>query len=400
MGTCSECPELAVDIGEGVDTNSQLIFKEWKKAPVPKLNEKGVRREIFSLHNTSCTMEDGLELLKCRVKELKGHIYTAYNQWEAKRIMEHNIKPGSLLILDDYQQNLTIELGSTPTSSVYGANQTNVMVFPAVLYYKREQDNKRSKASVTFVSDDLNHDHQQVWRMEARAVEILKDKTGLEFESLVRVSDGCGAQFKSRFCVADLCKAGERILGKSEADVKFVYFESNEGKGESDTRGSVFKMRSERMVLRDHNLVITSAKQLVQALNNLPPESTDLYDFTIIEEFPAFERIKAQDRAEVKLAGIRSLHQISFSTAGLKTSTLSCLSCARLGSECELCSQKLITIPMDKLKQMLVKEKSDTDEEQNVEEIEERFEINESAELLEQSDVEGEHDNEEVSYFL
>ena len=31
-------------------------------------------------------------------------------------------------------------------------------------------------------------------RMEARAVEILKDKTGLEFESLVRVSDGCVAR--------------------------------------------------------------------------------------------------------------------------------------------------------------------------------------------------------------
>ena len=103
------------------------------------------------------------------------------------------------------------------------------------------------------------------------------------------------------------------------------------------------------MVLRDHNLIITSAKQLVQALNNLPPESTDLYEFTIIEEFPVFERVKAQDREEVKLAGIRSLHQISFSTSGLKTSKLSCLSCARLGSECELCSQKLITIPMNKL---------------------------------------------------
>ena len=74
--------------------------------------------------------------------------------------MAHNIKPGSLLILDDYQQNLTIELGSTPTSSVYGANQTNVMVFPAVLYYKRKHDDKVSKASVTFVSDDFNHDHQ------------------------------------------------------------------------------------------------------------------------------------------------------------------------------------------------------------------------------------------------
>ena len=204
-------------------------------------------------------------------------------------------------------------------------------------------------------------------------------------------------QFKSWFCVADLCKAGERILGKSAADVKFVYFESNEGTGESDTRGSVFKMRSERMVLRDNNLVITCAKQLVEALNNVPPESTDLYEFTILEEFPAFEWVKAQDRAEVKLAGIRRLHQINFSTAGLKTSTLSCLSCARLGSECELCSQKPITIPMDKLKQMLGKEKSDIEEEAKVEELEERFDVKESAELLEQSDAKDELDREQVS---
>ena len=35
-----------------------------------------------------------------------------------------------------------------------------------------------------------------------------------------------------------------------------------------------------------------------------------------------------------------------------------------------------------------------------MEDIEERFEINKSAELLEQSDVEDKHDNEQVSYFL
>ena len=49
---------------------------------------------------------------------------------------------------------------------------------------------------------------------------------------------------------------------------------------------------------------------------------------------------------------------------------------------------------------MLVKEKSDIEEERNIEEIEERFENNECAKLFEQSDVENEHDNEQVSYYL
>ena len=42
---------------------------------------------------------------------------------------------------------------------------------------------------------------------------------------------------------------------------------------------------------------------------------------------------------------------------------------------------------MDKLKRMLGKEKYDIEEEGKVEELEERFDVKESAELLEQSDA-------------
>ena len=67
------------------------------------------------------------------------------------------------------------------------------------------------------------------------------------------MSDGCGAQFKSQFCVADFCEAGGRVLGKPGAKVSFIYFESNEGKGESDAHGLVEKMQIERMVLCDRS---------------------------------------------------------------------------------------------------------------------------------------------------
>ena len=88
------------------------------------------------------------------------------------------------------------------------------MVFPLVLYYKEHSDQPTEKATVIFVSDDLQHDHQQVWRMEQRAVKILEEKTYLKFTRIIRFSDGCGAQFKSRFAVADLVFTSERLLGK------------------------------------------------------------------------------------------------------------------------------------------------------------------------------------------
>ena len=353
LGTCADCPKLPALIGEGINPEVNFQFQEWKKAPVPRLNQKGEPREVFTLHPNITSIEKGTALLQERVLELKGHIYRAYHQWQAKKLWQENLKLGTLLFVDDYQQNLTVELGATPTSSAYGANQTNVAIFPVVAYYLKEGAESTSKASITFFSDDLAHDHQQVAVMESRAIEIVKEKTGLQFDSLVRFSDGCGAQFKSRFCVADLCVAGEKLLGMEGARVCFAYFETNEGKSESDTRGSHEKVRVERMVLRNPDLTIASAGQLVKELNNLPPENTDKYDFCLIEETKSFTRIPDKERKDVMLPGIRKLHSITFTDGGLKTSVLSCLSCARLSGECEDCANQLHDVAPAKLTRLL-----------------------------------------------
>ena len=43
-------------------------------------------------------------------------------------------------------------------------------------------------------------------------VEIVGEETGLSFNKLIRFSDDCGVQFKSRFCVAGLCQIPEKVL--------------------------------------------------------------------------------------------------------------------------------------------------------------------------------------------
>ena len=104
---------------------------------------------------------------------------------------------------------------------------------------------------------------------------IIRPTSKSQGYSLLRFSDGFGSQYKSRFCVADLCVVGGKLLGVEGASVCFAYFETNEGKSESDTRGSHDKVRVERMVLRNPDLTIASAAELVSELNNLPPENTD-----------------------------------------------------------------------------------------------------------------------------
>ena len=230
--------------------------------------------------------------------------------------------------------------------------------------------------------------------MEQRAIEMLKERTGLTFNRLVRFSDGCGAQFKSRFCVADLCSAGERLLGSAPAPVAFHYFESNEGKSESDAAGSALKLRAERMCLRDKELVLTCTAQLVEELTKISPPSTDKYEFCAIEEFPTFQRVGARDRQEVKLQGIRKLHQINHSGGGIKVSPLSCLDCAKLSGECEQCQAADFTVTPDRLAALLGGRGEEAREEPE-QELGQAI-VEGEGEQLEKSDGEGDGEEEEI----
>ena len=41
-------------------------------------------RPVFTLYNTIITINEGVKLLRTRARELKHHIFVAYNQWEYK----------------------------------------------------------------------------------------------------------------------------------------------------------------------------------------------------------------------------------------------------------------------------------------------------------------------------
>ena len=402
LSDCDQCPGLTVETGQNVDESQTFSFLEWRNDTVAKTGKDGKPRKVFTLHESTVTISEGIKLLKEKAKKLAGHIFVAYQQWWAKKITVENLAYGTLCLVADYQQNLTVQLSATPTSTAYGANQTNVCVYPIAVYYRPHPDKEVVKGSITFASDDLLHCHQQVRAFTKRAIEIMEARTNIKFTKFIQFSDGCGSQFKSQFSVADMCTLGHELFGDKSFPVIFNYFESNEGKSESDTIGANFKLRVENMILRNRDLVITTAEDLVKAYHSHCDQgSTGKFQFNLVECFPKILRVKKEERPAIEVKGIRSIHRIWFSGDGVKTSRVSCHDCCRLDAECPKCSALPVTIPQSKVEKCLSKFIPTWEEENHEEQIsgddeaDSRDDVSDEDNDCQQSDNEGGDDGDD-----
>lgn len=91
-----------------------------------------------------------MEELQDKVVSMKHHIFVTYNLWKAKKLAETNIDCDTLMLVEDYQQNLTVELAATTTSTVFGANVVQIAEFPAVVFFRLEEGGPVQKASHNF----------------------------------------------------------------------------------------------------------------------------------------------------------------------------------------------------------------------------------------------------------
>ena len=92
-----------------------------------------------------------MEELQDQVVSLKHHIFVAYNQWKAKKLAETNLDCDTLMLVEDNQQNLTVELAETTTTTVFGANVVQIAEFPAVVFFRLEEGGLVQKASHNFL---------------------------------------------------------------------------------------------------------------------------------------------------------------------------------------------------------------------------------------------------------
>ena len=67
---------------------------------------------------------------------------------------EASLDTQTSLLVEDYQQNRTVELAETTTSPVFGANSVQIPEFPVVVFFKTCEGDPVQKASIIFFSDD------------------------------------------------------------------------------------------------------------------------------------------------------------------------------------------------------------------------------------------------------
>ena len=134
--------------------------------------------------------------------------------------------------------NIEVMYGENPTSLVYSANKLTTAMYPICIEFKAA-DETVGKGAITPLSEDKKHFHRQIQQFKHRMFEIVHEKSQCPLNLWIRYSDGCGAQFKSGYIVADMLRATENYQVKSES---FSYFESHEGKSCSDSIEAIVKL--------------------------------------------------------------------------------------------------------------------------------------------------------------
>ena len=276
-----------------------------------------------------------MQELNNKVKHLRSHIYTAHQQWDAHSILRDKLDDDSIITIEDYQMNMELNYAENPTSLAFSTNKVTFALYPVCVEYT--VDGKLRKGAIAFISEDKLHDHQQVKKFEERMHTIIQEKLGRRFKNWGRFTDGCGSQFKSRFCNADAIEWASHF-----EHVGFHYYESHEGKNISDTIGSIVKCAFLRGVIHyEHE--IRNDETAVKIVKENLKEITKKFEFVVIEPFPVFAREK--QRQEWELKGIRSIHSIVINKEEGKIIALpvSCQKC-EVSTICSDCSATGYTV--------------------------------------------------------
>ena len=322
FGECESCPDLKIDIDE-TELTTQVNISQWKSEKQSVKDRKtGEMNEkyIFALYPETMSVKDAIVLLQELLPDVRKHVFTAHNQWNAHKIYREHLDESGIITIEDFQMNIEPEYLEAPTSLSYSTNKKSFALYPVCIEYV--EDGELKKAAVSFISEDLKHDHQQVQRFEERLFQIVREKIRPNIVNWFRFSYGCGGQFKSRHCIADLFTDIEKF---QLSQAGFHLFESHEGKSSSDSIGSWVKCGIRRGMMKDENIVIKTAQDVVDVARSDVAEKTDKYAFSVIEAFDAFER--STERDELVIDGITQLHSFIVKDDKLYFATESCTNC-------------------------------------------------------------------------
>ena len=249
LGTCEKCSDakFRVESSMDEDDNGEERCIKWKRWE--EVTGRPTQVEI------SMSLSDAVDRVNALLSNYKTHCYIKDEQSNFFKSFKNQIRPSEAVLQIDFAENYAC-ISQDEVQSAHW-NHKQVTLFTAVAW----MGNSECKSFV-IVSDDLDHDKHAVWSM---LKVILKRLTDIRpIETVVIFSDGCAAQFKNRYTMANLCFADEDF----GVTVEWAFFASSHGKGSVDAIGGTVK-RSVWRAVKARKIIVNDSQAFFKVGSNL-----------------------------------------------------------------------------------------------------------------------------------
>ncbi len=291
--TCNECSagnEVFLDLVSSVRERDEVAYYQW------------VSGEKYPQKVLKCgTGGEVADELTARIRAYKRHNYSRFRQHQELNALKASVvDPGStdVIVQVDFSENYT-NVQKNEIQSAYFGHQC-FSLYTVCIWYGETASNEcmlRCK-SFCIISDSLSHDKTSALHFNRLLIDKIR-QIKPDVGSIHFWSDGCAAQFKSKFCFYFLAHCYP-----SDLHITWSFFESHHGKGPVDGIGGKVKS-SVYSDVKAGQVVIQNAEQFAAHANVRVNKIDTLF-------VPASEIINSQPQIPEKVPDVPGTRMVHF----------------------------------------------------------------------------------------
>ena len=233
------------------DTKTPVSYYQWTTR-----DGKTVKTHVES------DLESAITELRVQLKRFARHLYDDRRQHAELRRLKETIKPGEVIIQEDFSENFAIKHQSEIMSAHWSSE--GVTIFTVVVYFRQTETSDLDHFSFSVVSDELIHDKKAVYANNSLILQELKMLLPWDITTVHYWSDGAASQFKNRYNFMNIAYH-ERDF---DCAADWSFFCTAHGKGPVDGVGGETKRVVWRAILQG-KATVTSPREFYEVAKKL-----------------------------------------------------------------------------------------------------------------------------------
>ncbi|XP_053398110.1 uncharacterized protein LOC123564904 [Mercenaria mercenaria] len=265
--TCRECGVHTLKLSAlELSDSDTFMWKKYENIDTGKKDRRGKEIKKLRMVSTNTTRSEFWSHFKDILHTFPLHQFQAIWQKEQLKQITSNLPNNEIVMIHDYAEDFTCELQDEIQSEYFGRNEIALHV--TILYRHKTchdclSDNDIIKEYIFCIFEENTHDRDSVHHVRKTIMNYLRNDLNYNIGFIHEFSDGCSAQYKSRFCMNDISKSYEDFGCHCQRN----YFETSHGKGEQDAAGSHVKTKAHMSIIR-RECAIHTARDLHQFLSS------------------------------------------------------------------------------------------------------------------------------------